>query len=142
MAEVVLDGIGTPINDPNIVGAEVNLSSGLVISNNALSPKEAFFGTVGIPVGDGNGPGNPQSFDNKGKNVTLGANNQISDNALSPKEAVIGTAGIPVGDGNAAGNPVTFDNRGKDVTVLPGLGTPIDTDTERKIFKTPLNFSS
>lgn len=31
MAEVVFDGVGVPVNDPNIVGAEANLVPGLVI---------------------------------------------------------------------------------------------------------------
>ena len=141
MAEVVYDGVGTPVIDPQISGAESQLGAPNAIFNNDTSPTEATFDGVGVPVADGNSAENPQNFDNKGKNVTLGAAAAIFDNDTSPTEQFFDGIGIPVGDGNAANNPVTFDNKGKNVTVAPDAGPPVGNAVERKFFSPPLNFN-
>lgn len=142
MAEVVYDGVGTPVTDPNIAGAEANLVPGAVIFTNETNPREVEFDGVGVPVGDGNAANNPVNFDNTGKNVVLGAPAAIFDNDTSPTEQFIDGAGIPVGDGNSADNPVTFDNRGKNVVVVPMAVAAVGNAIEVKLFTPPLNFGS
>lgn len=139
MAEVVFDGVGTPVIDPNITGAEVNTTPGNYISDNATSPKEEEFGGVGTPVAVGSRPDLIENFDNEGKNVSYGAPNAIFDNSTSPTEDTFGTAGAPVGVGNASNNAVGFDNLGKNVTVVPAAGAPTGNDVERKFFTPPIN---
>lgn len=112
MAEVVYDGVGTPVIDPNIKGAEVNFTSGLVIFTNTTNPREVQFDGVGVPVADGNRTGNLQNFDNKSKDVILGAAGY-----LSPTEDVVfDGVGTPVAVGNIPGFPNNFDNEGKEVS--------------------------
>lgn len=126
MAEVVFDGVGTPVQDPNIVGAEVNLTFGPVISDNANSPKEADFGSTGAPV---------QEPEIVGAEVNLIPGNTIF------RDSTLGSVGVPVGDGNQPGFPVTFDNQGKNVTVAPMAVAAIDTFTTVQLFSPPLNFN-
>ena len=124
MAEVQFDGVGTPVIDPNIKGAEVNLFSGLVIFTNSTNPREVEYEGVGVPVADGNRPStNPQHFDNKGKNVVLGAMG-----ASFPSDQVIfDGVGVPVAAGSIPSIVNHFDNRGKNVSygataaIFPGV---------------------
>ncbi len=128
MAEVVFDGVGTPVIDPNISGAEVNFTSGLVIFTNALNPREVEFDGVGVPVADANRPPtNPVSFDNRSKNVVLGAAAAIFPAPAT--EIFFDGIGTPVALGNSPGFPNNFDNRGRNVSfgatnaIFPSIST-------------------
>jgi hypothetical protein len=128
MADVVFDGVGTPVNDPNIVGAEANFVPGATIFDNALSPTESELGSPNPPIND--------------PSIVGAEANLVSGLVQNPADEVdFGTAGIPVGDGNRPDFPVTFDNQGKNVTVAPAATGAIDTDTVRQLFSPPLNFN-
>lgn len=124
MAEVVYDGVGIPIDVPNITGAEFDLFSGLVIFTNATNPLESELGGVGVPVADGNRPGtNPVNFDNKNKNVVLGAQGA----SFPDDERFFDGVGVPVTTGSIPAFVDHFDNKGKNVSygataaIFPGV---------------------
>ena len=72
MAEVVFGGQGK-IVDPNIAGAEVNLTPGNVIFTNSTNPRESFQDGVGTPVAQGNtsDPLVSNHFETDGKDVFI-----------------------------------------------------------------------
>jgi len=114
MAEVVYDGVGTPVDVPNIEGAQARLFSGLVIFTNALNPREADFGGENVPVAGGNRPslGFNINFNTSGKNVILGAQGA----QFPADERFFDGVGVPVALGNIPSVPNNFDNRGKNVS--------------------------
>ena len=111
MAEVVFDGSGTPVEEPNIDGAEAIFSPGGVIFTNDTNPKEVEY----LGFGDADG------FDHANPEVEYGATNgALFTNATNPTEESFGGVGEPVADGNQPGFPVRFDNKSKNAT----LGAP------------------
>lgn len=153
MAEVVYEGVGTPValaNEPPVnpvnfdnKSPNVSLGADAALFTNSTSPTEDTLGGVGEPVADGNQPGFPVRFDNTSKEATLGAPNAIFNNSTSPTEDSFGTAGVPVGDGNRADYPVSgFDNLGKDVVVTTQAERPVGNELykEVELFSPPLNF--
>lgn len=114
MAEVFFDGVGTPVDVPNIEGAQANFFSGLVIFTNALNPREVEFDGENVPVAGGNRPalGFNKSFNNTGKSVILGAQGA----QFPADERFFDGVGVPVALGNRSDIGNNFDNRGKNVS--------------------------
>lgn len=114
MAEVVFDGVGTPVDVPNIEGAQANFFSGLVIFTNALNPREVEFDGENVPVAGGNRPsiGFTKNFNNMDKNVIFGAQGA----QFPADERFFDGVGVPVALGSIPGFVNNFDNKGKNVS--------------------------